>query len=85
MNHRRLLGDAMPAGGRRVAWNVLMTIAIALSLTGAAISILNDTAVLPGTGIAVRHLATGLAGMLAGGALLVFFLRKRRANPPASP
>jgi len=34
MNSKSLLGDEMPTGGRRVAWNTLMGIAVALATVG---------------------------------------------------
>ncbi|REJ93241.1 MAG: hypothetical protein DWQ34_11140 [Planctomycetota bacterium] len=71
MNNPRLLKESMPRGGTRVMWNLLMGIGVALALTGAAISILNDKARIPRTEIYVRHLAIGLVGALlvAGGVI----------------
>ncbi|MCA9231832.1 MAG: divalent metal cation transporter [Planctomycetales bacterium] len=79
MNNRELLGNAMPRGASRVLWNVLMTIAVALALVGAAISILNDTAQIPGTTIYVRHLALALvsAFLVAG---VIFHLRRKNVH-----
>jgi hypothetical protein len=39
MNSRTLLGDAMPTGGRRLAFNLAMLVAIAAAATGAGLSI----------------------------------------------
>lgn len=39
MNSRRVLGDDMPRGGKRVIWNVLMAGAFALSAVGASWSV----------------------------------------------
>jgi hypothetical protein len=39
MNSRGLLGDAMPTGGRRLAFNLAMLLAIAVSTLGAGLSI----------------------------------------------
>jgi hypothetical protein len=39
MNSRALLGDAMPTGGRRVAFNAAMLVAIAVASVGAGLSI----------------------------------------------
>ena len=39
MNSRSLLGDAMPTGGRRLAFNLAMLVAIAAATVGAALSI----------------------------------------------
>ncbi len=71
MNNRRLLGDAMPTGIARVVWNVLMGMGVMLAVIGAAISILNDSAQIPGTTIYVRHVAVALlAGLLILGVVL---------------
>ena len=35
MNQKKLLGDDMPKGGRRIVWNVLMIIAVVLVSVGA--------------------------------------------------
>jgi hypothetical protein len=39
MNSRTLLGDALPTGGRRLAFNLAMLVAIAAAATGAGLSI----------------------------------------------
>jgi Mn2+/Fe2+ NRAMP family transporter len=78
MNHRKLMGDSLPRGRARIAWNGLMAIGILLSLTGAAISILNDKAQIPGTSIMVRHLALGLVGGLLLMAAIERLIRVRR-------
>lgn len=78
LNNRKVLGDAMPTGRSRVIWNTLMGIAILLALCGAAISILNDKAQIPGTSVYVRHLAIGLvAGLVALGVAIQFKRRQR--------
>ncbi|MDA1137068.1 MAG: divalent metal cation transporter [Planctomycetota bacterium] len=75
MNNRKLLGDAMPKGGRRVVWNVLMGIGVILAMIGATISILNDKAQIPGTGIMVKHIALALVAALVVLALVIQFTR----------
>lgn len=80
MNNRRLLGDNMPSGGARWCWNILMGIGVCLALIGAAVSILNDGAKLPGTEIMVRHIAFGLLGAMTLTAIVVHFLRKKPAE-----
>jgi Mn2+/Fe2+ NRAMP family transporter len=39
MNSKRLLGDAMPTGGRRMRWNVLMFVAVVFAIVGSLWSI----------------------------------------------
>lgn len=72
MNNRRLLGEAMPKGFSRLVWNSLMGIGVGLALIGAAVSILNDKAAIPGTEVQVRHVAIGLVAALV---VLGFALR----------
>ena len=76
MNNKKLLGDALPQGTSRIWWNVMMAIAVLLALTGATVSILNDKAMIPGTGIAVKTIAFVLLGILAVWALIIHFKRK---------
>ena len=78
MNNRRLLGESMPRGGSRFAWNVLMGIAVTLAVIGAAVSILNDTARIPGTTLFVRHIAIGLIGGLFIVGVIIRFIRSDR-------
>jgi len=79
MNNRKLLGDSLPKGRSRIIWNSLMGIGVLLALVGAATSILNDTAALPGTGIMVKHLALGLIAVLVVVALAIQFMRKPKS------
>ncbi len=81
MNNRRLLRESMPTGAVRVVWNVLMGIGVILALIGAAISLLNDTAQVPGTTIMVRNLAFGLlAGLVVVGILLQAIKKNRKSG-----
>ena len=75
------MGDAMPKGGSRFAWNTLMGIATILALIGAAVSILNDTAKIPGTEIYVKQIAIGLIGLLVVAGVVLHFTKK---NNPSS-
>lgn len=70
MNNRRLLGESMPRGVSRVVWNLLMGIGVILALAGAAISILNDSAL-------VRNAALALLGALVATGVLVQILRRK--------
>ena len=76
MNNQRLLGDAMPKGMARCAWNTLMGIAVLLALTGASISILNDAARVPGTEVYVKHIAMALVAVLVAVGMLVHFRKQ---------
>ena len=45
MNNRKLMGEFMPRGGKRVLWNTLMLIAIALALLGSIYSVWSKTGI----------------------------------------
>lgn len=67
MNQRRLLGDAMPRGGRRLIWNTLMGMSVIVVGTASAFMI---------------SAKAGKGGMIAAGALILaaviaHFLRRR--------
>lgn len=79
MNNRRVLGESMPNGISRLIWNTLMSIGVILSLAGAAISILNDTAMIPGTNVGVRFVAIGLVIGLIFLAVAIHFWRRHRS------
>jgi hypothetical protein len=65
MNSRSLLGDAMPTGGRRLAFNLAMLVAIAVAAVGAGLSIWTN----------VRWWGVGLAAGFIGLVALVSLLR----------
>lgn len=75
MNNRKVLGNEMPKGGKRLLINSLMLIAVALAVIGAGTSIMNDKATLPNSGIRVRDIALGVVGALAALAVVVHFVR----------
>lgn len=83
MNNPRLLKESMPRGGARVTWNVLMGIGVVLALIGAAISIFNDKAQIPGTTIYVRHIAIGLLGVLLVAGVVIQLARMNDAQRSA--
>ncbi|MFT4588116.1 MAG: Mn2+/Fe2+ NRAMP family transporter [Candidatus Binatia bacterium] len=80
MNNKKLLGDAMPRGRARIIWNSLMGIGVALALIGAAVSILNDNATLPGTTIMVKNIALGLIGSMVVAGLVIHVKRKSKSR-----
>jgi hypothetical protein len=73
MNSRSLLGDAMPTGGRRLAFNLAMLLAIAVAGVGAGLSIWTN----------VRWWGVGLAAGFVGLAALAALVRPAsgRADP----
>lgn len=76
MNNRKVLGDEMPRGGKRMLINLSMLIAVGLALVGAGVSILNEKAKLPNSDIGVREVAFGVIGALVLLAIIVHFKRK---------
>jgi len=84
MNNKKLLGDAMPQGTSRIWWNIMMSIAVLLALTGATISLLNDKAMIPGTGISIKSIAFALLALLAAWAVIIHFKRKGSGESPSS-
>ncbi len=79
MNNRKILGDEIPKGGKRIFINAMMLFAVALACTGAAVSIFNDTAKLPGSEVRVRDIALVVLGSLFLLGVAVHLLRKKRA------
>jgi LPXTG-motif cell wall-anchored protein len=57
-----------------------MGIAVLLALTGASVSILNDKAMIPGTGIAVKTIGLSLLGLLFVLAVILHFKRKKATS-----
>jgi Mn2+/Fe2+ NRAMP family transporter len=69
INQRKLLGDAMPKGGKRVAWNVLMAIAILWTGFGSMYAVWSKA----------HWYGMGLVGAFILLALIVQFVRRARA------
>tara|TARA_B100001123_G_scaffold155595_1_gene180246 strand:+ start:2843 stop:4528 length:1686 start_codon:yes stop_codon:yes gene_type:complete len=80
MNNKKLLGNAIPQGASKVWWNVLMVIAVFLALAGAAISIFNDKATIPGTGIAFKTIGLTVFGILFVLAIILHFKGKSSSS-----
>lgn len=68
MNNRRVLGDAMPTGGTRVAINAILGLAVLLATIGACVGISNKA---------------GVWGFVAVGALIALAIVFRRKDGPA--
>ena len=93
INNRKVLGNEMPKGGKRMMINGLMLIAVALAVVGAGVSIMNDTAMIPEFQVVfddtvfltvpetpVRTYALGLISVLVALAIVVHFMRKKPAT-----
>ena len=74
MNNRRVLGDSMPQGGKRVAINTVLLLGVLLAAVGAAWSIWARTAPFPGTSIEIRWVAITAVAVFVG--LAVLFSQK---------
>jgi len=67
MNSRRLMGDARPSGGARVAWNLAMGLATALAACGALWAIWSKAAWAGLAALAAFILAAGVVGVARRG------------------
>jgi Mn2+/Fe2+ NRAMP family transporter len=88
MNNKKVLGDSLPKGNKRIVWNVLMGIGVVLACIGAFISIKSDSTIIPGTEILVRNVAMGLVGVLVVLAVILKFAGVGGSSggaPPADP
>jgi len=74
MNSRSLLGESMPRGGRRVAWNVLMLIALAVVTPGSLWIFWNKSQVLFGS----SWIGMGVVAAFLLLALIAHLGRRRR-------
>jgi Mn2+/Fe2+ NRAMP family transporter len=70
LNQKSLLGKHMPKGGRRVAWNVLMLLAIVLTGIGSAYSVWSKSSWYGVAGV----------GAFAALAIIVHFVRKSKPS-----
>jgi len=69
MNNEKVLGEAMPRGGRRWLWNTLMTLAFLLSALGCVYSVWASAA----------WIGLGLLGAFIALVLIVQFVRPKPA------
>ena len=70
INQKKLLGDAMPKGGKRVAWNGLMAVAILWTGFGSMYAVWSKA----------HWYGMGLVGVFILLALVVHFARRAKAN-----
>ncbi|MEX2673634.1 MAG: divalent metal cation transporter, partial [Phycisphaeraceae bacterium] len=79
MNNRKVLGDAMPTGFRRIWWNLIMFVATAFAFTAAGWAVWNESANFPGTSIERRWVVVGAVVFFFLVGLLIHFRRKHAA------
>ena len=73
MNQKSLLGDELPRGGRRVAWNVLMAVAAGTATAASLVAVWSKA----------KYYGIAAMGAFVGLALFVQFVRwsGRRQKP----
>ena len=75
MNNKKLMGDNMLEGGKKIAVNIVMIAAIFVSGYGCAISLWETNMNFPGTEQSVRPFIMGLVGAFIALAIVVQFIR----------
>jgi len=68
MNQKKLLGDNLPVGGKRISWNVLMAVAAGLATFGSLFSLWDR----------FRWTGITIAGVFTMLVITVYFIRKNR-------
>ena len=76
MNSKKLMGDNLMTGGKRIAANAVMLLAIAVATYGCGLSLWMSTMKIPGTEQSVRPFLLCLAGGFVALAALVQLVRK---------
>ena len=76
INSKKLMGDALPKGGKRVALNLGMSLALFAALVGAGWSLWGRTQTIPGTDLMVRWPAIGIFLGFIGLVIIGHFWRK---------
>ncbi|MFI4860109.1 MAG: divalent metal cation transporter [Phycisphaerales bacterium JB063] len=77
MNSRKLMGDNLMVGGKRIAANVVMVIAIAVATYGCALSLWMSTQEIPGTQQSVRPFLMALVIGFIAAVVVVQLVRKK--------
>ena len=75
MNNKKLMGENMLQGGKKLVANIVMVAAILVSGYGCAISLWETKMNFPGTDISVRPYLMGLVGAFIGAAVIVQIMR----------
>ena len=83
MNSRRILGPEKPTGTSAIVWNVLMSIAVVLSIVAAFFAIKGKIES-PDTAPWLANTIIGIAVAYAIVVAIGFFMRKRSANPESA-
>lgn len=76
MNSKKLMGEDLPKGGKRVVWNSLMLVALTYATIGAAWNIWSRTQLM--FGVQIRWIAIGVVAFIVISALIVHIRRRGR-------
>jgi Mn2+/Fe2+ NRAMP family transporter len=76
MNSKKLMGEDLPKGGKRVVWNTLMLVALTYATIGAAWNIWSRTQLM--FGVQIRWIAIGVVAFIVISALIVHIRRRGR-------
>jgi Mn2+/Fe2+ NRAMP family transporter len=74
MNSKKLMGEDLPKGGKRVVWNTLMLVALTYATIGAAWNIWSRTQLM--FGVQIRWIAIGVVAFIVISALIVHIRRR---------
>jgi hypothetical protein len=77
-NSKKLMGQDLPRGNKRLLWNGLMLIAIAYATIGAAWNIWSRTQLM--FGVPIRWIAIGVVLLIVVSALIVQVRRSRNGR-----
>jgi Mn2+/Fe2+ NRAMP family transporter len=80
MNSKKLMGEDLPKGGKRIVWNSLMLVALTYATIGAAWNIWSRTQLM--FGVQIRWIAIGVVAFIVISALIAHF--RRRSREPGS-
>ncbi|HSH17685.1 MAG TPA: divalent metal cation transporter, partial [Verrucomicrobiae bacterium] len=76
MNSKKLMGEDLPKGGKRIVWNTLMLVALTYATIGAAWNIWSRTQLM--FGVQIRWIAIGVVAFIVISALIVHIRRRGR-------
>lgn len=76
MNSKKLMGEDLPKGGKRIVWNSLMLVALTYATIGAAWNIWSRTQLM--FGVQIRWIAIGVVAFIVISALIVHIRRRGR-------
>lgn len=82
MNSKKLMGENLPKGGKRVVWNSLMLVALTYATIGAAWNIWSRTQLM--FGVQIRWIAIGVVAFIVIAALIAHFRRRDRERGAGS-